>query len=183
MILSVYISMILCWDRMRKVSKDVENVVVSILCHGSSTRVVVGELGLSQSCIQRIKQQRLSSLKCPLQGRPRVLSSKQERACVHAMIVRGKENASEVVKELQESEGVNVSEWTMRRAFKRVGLFSKVKQKKPKLSSKHIRDQLDFAKRHQNWTISDWESVIFSNEGKINRFNSDGRSWCWVCDG
>ena len=88
---------------MRKVSKDVEDVV-SKPCHGSSTRIVTRELGLSQSCFQRIKQQCLPSLKCPLQGRPRVLSSRQERACVHAVTVEGKENASEVIKELRESE-------------------------------------------------------------------------------
>ena len=41
---------------MKKVSKDVEVVVVSKLCHGSTMRVVAGELNLSQSCIQRIKQ-------------------------------------------------------------------------------------------------------------------------------
>ena len=103
---------------MRKVSKDVKDVIVSKLCHRSSARVVAGELGLSQSCIQRIKQQCLPSLKCPLQGRPRVLSSKQERAYVNAVIVGGKENASEAVKELRESEGVNVSEWTVRRTLK-----------------------------------------------------------------
>ena len=67
---------------------------------------------------------------------------------MHVVTVGGKENASEVVKELRESEGVNVSGWTVRRAPKRVGLSSRVKQKKPKLSSKHIRDRLDFAKKH-----------------------------------
>ena len=182
-ILSMYISEILRWGRMRRVLKDVEDVVVSKLCHSSSTRVVGGELGLSQSCIQRIKQQRLPSLKCPLQGRPRVLSSRQKRAYIHAVTVGGKENASEAVKELQETEGVNVSRWPIRRALKQAGLSSRVKQKKPKLSLKHIRDRLDFAKKYRNWIVSDWERVIFSDECKINRFNSDGRSWCWVCDG
>ena len=95
-ILSVCISVILRWDRMRKVSKDVEDVVVSKLCHSSSTRVVAGELGPSRACIQRIKQQRLPGLKCLLQGRPRVLSSKQERACVHAVMVGSRENVSEL---------------------------------------------------------------------------------------
>ena len=86
-----------------------------------------GELGLSQSCIHRIKQQCLPSLKCPLQGRPRVLSSKQERAYIHVVTVVGKENVSEAVKELRESEGVNVSEWTVRKALKRARLFSRAK--------------------------------------------------------
>ena len=183
-ILSVCISLIHRWDRMRKVSKDVEDVVVSKLCHSSSTRVVARELGFSQSCILRIKQQCLSSLKCPIQGRPKILSSRQDRACVHAMTVGGKENASEAEKELRESEGVNVSRWTVRRALKRARLSSRVKHKKPKLSSKHIRDCLDFAKTYQNWSISDWERVIFfSHERRINCFKSNGRSWCWVRDG
>ena len=120
------------------------------------------------------KQQRLSSLKCPPQGRPTVLSSRQERACVHVVILGGKENASEAVKELRESEGVNVSGWIVRRALKRAGLSSKSKQKKPKPSSKHIQDCLDFAKRHRNWSVYEWEKVIFSYECKINHFNSDG---------
>ena len=78
---------------------------------------------------------------------------------------------------------MNVSGWTVRRALKRAGFPSRVKQKKPKLTQKHIKDRLDFAKRHQHWTLSDWQRVIFSDESKINRFNSDGRSWCWVRNG
>ena len=42
----VYISLILTWRRMRKVSKDMEDVV-SRLCYGSTMRVVGRELDLS----------------------------------------------------------------------------------------------------------------------------------------
>ena len=55
-----------------------------------------------------------------MQGVPRVLSSRQERACVYAIIVGSKENASEVVKELTESEGVNVSGWSVKRALNKL---------------------------------------------------------------
>jgi hypothetical protein len=91
----------------------------------------------------------------------------------------GHDNAAAVARDFRKESGVNVSDSTVRRT----GLSSKVKQKKPKLTPKHIRDRLDFAKRHQNWTVSDWERVIFSYESKINRFNLDGQSWCWVRDG
>ena len=40
-----------------------------------------------------------------------------------------------------------------------------------------------FAQRYENWTIADWKHVIFSDEIKINRFNPDDRSWCWIGDG
>ena len=39
-----------------------------------------------------------------------------------------------------------MSGWTMKRALKRVGLFLRVKQKKPKLSSKHILRLIRFCK-------------------------------------
>ena len=54
-------------------------------------------------------QQHLISLKCPPQSKSRVLSSRQERACIHAVTVGSKENVSEVVKELRVNEGANVS--------------------------------------------------------------------------
>ena len=71
---------------------------------------------------------------------------------------------------------------TMRSALRRGGLQSQVKQKKPRLSIKNVKARLDFARAHLDWTIDDWSRVIFSNESKINRFCSDGISWCWSRD-
>jgi len=56
------------------------------------------------------------------------------------------------------------------------------KKKKPALSTKNKRLRLEFAKQHENWTVEDWKRVIFSDETKINRFNSDGMNWCWYRD-
>ena len=36
---------------------------------------------------------------------------------------------------------------------------------------------------YENWTIDDWRCMIFSDKTKINRCNSNGRSWCWIGDG
>ena len=43
--------------------------------------------------------------------------------------------------------------------------------------------RLRFAQRFENWTIDDWKHGVFNDETKINRFNSYGRSWCWIGDG
>ena len=40
-----------------------------------------------------------------------------------------------------------------------------------------------FDQRYENRTIDDWKHVIFSDETKINRYCSNGRSWCWIEDG
>ncbi|KAG0964061.1 hypothetical protein G6F57_022231 [Rhizopus arrhizus] len=36
---------------------------------------------------------------------------------------------------------------------------------------------------HKDWTVDDWKRVIWSNETKINRFNSDGCTWAWIRSG
>ena len=42
--------------------------------------------------------------------------------------------------------------------------------------TKNVRCMLEFAQRHQDWTIHDWYRVIFSDETKINGFQFDGRT-------
>jgi hypothetical protein len=54
-----------------------------------------------------------------------------------------------------------------------------VKKKRPFLSKKHRRERMDFAITHQDWTVEDWKTVVWSDETKINRFGSDGRKWVW----
>lgn len=73
-----------------------------------------------------------------------------------------------------------MSDMIVGRVLCEAGLGAKVKQSKPKLIVAHIKARLEFAKRHKDWTISDWERVVFSDETKINRFCSDGHSWCWI---
>ena len=76
--------------------------------------------------------------------------------------------------------GISVSDSTIRRALSSSGLKAGKKEKRPFLSKKNIKDRFEFKKRHIHWTISDWESVIWSDETKINRFYSDGKNWCRV---
>src|SRR3954451_647967 len=54
-----------------------------------------------------------------------------------------------------------------------------VKRKKPLLTKKHMKERLDFAIAHKDWTVEDWKRVVWSDETKINRLGSDGRKWVW----
>ncbi len=82
-------------------------------------------------------------------------------------------------KELNQRFKISASRFTISRAFKKKGLKS---GEKPLLSQKNIKARLDFARSHQHWKTNDWERVVFSDETKINRFNSDGRTWFWSRD-
>jgi len=54
-----------------------------------------------------------------------------------------------------------------------------VKRKRALLSKRHKRERLDFALAHQDWTVEDWKTIVWSDETKINRLGSDGRKWVW----
>ena len=69
------------------------------------------------------------------------------------------------------------------RALREARLGAQVQQRKSFFSRKRVLARLRFVQRYENWIIDDWKRMILSDETKINRFNSDGRSWCWIGDG
>jgi hypothetical protein len=60
-----------------------------------------------------------------------------------------------------------------------IGLAEEVS--KLALFVKNIKEKLEFAKMYKDWTVHDWERVVFSDEKIINRLCFDGISWCWIC--
>src|SRR3954451_1708685 len=54
-----------------------------------------------------------------------------------------------------------------------------VKRKKPLLTKRHMKERLDFAIAHKDWTVEDWKRVVWSDETKIDCLGSDGRKWVW----
>jgi len=115
-------------------------------------------------------------------GRPKLLSEREENFCMMQMTTRKCKTVVDLSKEMKGRFNVTVSRQTISRTLKNKGMKSGEKKKKPLLSAKNIKARLDFAKTHQHWTADDWERVIFSDETKINRFNSDGRTWFWSRD-
>ncbi|KAG0920795.1 hypothetical protein G6F32_015418 [Rhizopus arrhizus] len=69
------------------------------------------------------------------------------------------------------------------KALHKAGLGAIEKPKKPLLSAKNIRKRLSWCMAHKDWTVDDWKRVVWSDETKINRFNSDGCTWAWIRSG
>jgi transposase len=166
---------------MRAISKQIQRNIHSLLQKGISTRQVAKRCNVSQSTVQRLQSHNPINVNKPPQGRPKKLSAQDEHACIRAITSGQLETAAAVTQQLCET-GVTVSSHTVRRTLKKAGLKATEKIRKPKLSPKNIKAQLDFAQQHRHWTVADWRRVIWSDETKINRFNSDGQAWCWTRD-
>ena len=154
--------------------------VVAELRKGKSCRQVMSDIGVSKSTVSRIRRTLDNFSSISKGGRPKKLSPRDTRSCFRAVTVDAVKSAGTVARQLDIDYGIKCSAQTVRRALKSLGLKAKKKIIKPALSAKNKKERLAFAKSHIDWTTDDWKRVIFSDETKINRFCSDGLSWCWV---
>jgi transposase len=168
---------------MRKTSSQTITNAITLLQNGRSYSQVAAQLSLSRAMVHKIKQEHLPNLAKRQAGRPRRLNARQVRSMVRQITSGQLDTATEAAKLLKQVKNIDVSAKTVRRALRQAGMKAVVKQKKPLLRPRHIRDRLAFAERHKDWTVDDWKRVIWSDETKINRFGSDGRKWCWKTPG
>jgi hypothetical protein len=132
--------------------------------------------------VNRIKKKHFENIIMPRRGRPQVLIIWEKRYAVRLVLVGGLDSAVEATRELKSALGIEVCFETMRNALREASLGSTAKVSKPTLSAKHVKERLEFAKMHKDWTIRDWEGVVFSDETKIIHLCFDGISWCWIHD-
>lgn len=164
---------------MLPLSKQQVDRILYLLDHGVSASSIAKQTGSGKATISRIRQIHRPNLPVSSGGRPRSLTDQNVRHGVH-LIASGKaDTAVEVARKLRDITNKPLSDQTVRNYLKEAGLKAVVKKKKPLLSSKQIRDRLDFAISHKDWTIDDWKRVVWSDETKINRLQSDGRKWTW----
>lgn len=69
--------------------------------------------------------------------------------------------------------------FTTLNALKSMGSIVRPKRRASFLSRKHQEEFLNWALAHKIWTIHDWRKVIFSDEPKINAWDSDGIEYYW----
>ena len=156
---------------------------ILMLENGFSTRDIAAKVGCgSHSSIVRLKKKYQETGKVENKkrtGRPCKLNDRNERTIIRRLINGECSNAIQLQKSLKTNDEIEVSSNTVRRALQKNGLVARVKRKKPLLSKKHREKRLKFAKRYKDWTISDWNKVVWSDESKFQIFGSDGRQYCW----
>ena len=108
-------------------------------------------------------------------GRPRVSNKRQDRQLIRSQLSDRFATSAELNQEWKLT-GIKASERTVRRRLVEADLRSRRAAKKPLLSKKNIRDRLQFCKKHKEWTVEDWNKVIFSDEAPFSLFGTSRRS-------
>jgi transposase len=160
--------------------------IQSVLSHLDSNKSLaqISEItGVSTGKISEIRSQLRSEAQKSVGGRPKLLSAADERQAIRMLTTGKADNAVQVTQALRDVTNTVVSAETVRRALRTAGMKAVTKKKRPLLKPRHIRERMDFAISHKDWTMADWKQVIWSDETKINRLGSDGKKWVWKMKG
>ncbi len=82
-------------------------------------------------------------------------------------------------KEVESQTGVTISRDTIWRTLQRNGMHGCRPRKKPLLKPRHKKAHLEFARAHADKDEDYWDSILWSDETKINVFGTDGFKTGW----
>ena len=154
--------------------KDVE----ALLRRGLTERAISCRLKVSRRTVQNVRRKmRDVPLACK-KGIKSKLSPAAKRRCIRLYTCGECDTVTEVTEAIEKELGLSISRRTVGRALAEFGVHSRKKKKVPLLSKKNIKARLAFARKYKDWGIDDWKRVIFSDETKINRYQTDGIQNC-----
>ena len=164
---------------MKPISAIQHSSVISLLQEGYSLCQIESKTGLGKSTIGRIKKEMDEDKENTKQGCPSKLSYRDRQAITRQISTERLDNAVEATHYINNIISNPVTPQTVRNALKAEEYYSVIKKKHPLLKKAHRQERLKFARYHENWTVADWKQVLWSDETKINRIESDGRTYTW----
>ncbi|CAI7771350.1 unnamed protein product, partial [Closterium sp. NIES-54] len=172
---------------MKRLSEEKQKRIMQRIAEGRSYRQIAQELGVSKSAVHDELLRHLGPktfdelVPSPAKtGRPRKFPEQIARIVIRSIVSGESKTAEAAAGMISSTHGISVTGATVQNTLKRHRVRAIEKPSKPRLSAKNVKDRMQWAKDHQHWTIDDWKRVVWSDETKICRFSSDGRSWAWI---
>ncbi len=149
---------------------DVRNKIVSLLQHTSFTKAEIArKFGVSAKTVYRLSSKQL--LHKPIEadrigkcGRKRCTTFREDRVIIRTARENRKLSCLDELKKKISERGVEVTIATLRRRFRQFGFIARKPPRKPMLTPAMIKKRISWAKMYKNWTMEDWNKVIFSDE-------------------
>ncbi len=162
-------------------SQDLRKKIISLHKKGEGYKKISKALLISQNTVAKVvqtfKKDHLKKKATILQRRPgrsRKLTPRQERLLMRRVEENRHASSLQLSKEVESKTGLTISRDTIRRTLKRNGMHGCRPRKKPLLKPRHKKARLEFARTHADKDEDYWESILWSDETKINVFGTDG---------
>lgn len=163
---------------MPRIPESERKEIIERLKSGLPARQIARNFSRSPQSVIKLRKKFLethSILDRPKSGRPRVTTKRQDRILERISLKNRRFSAAQVRNEAFLQSKLSVR--SVRRRLCQMGLFGRSAAKKPLVSRKNRLLRIQFAKAYLKWTVADWQRVIFTDESKFNRIQSDGRTY------
>lgn len=142
--------------------------IIDMLSNGIPQSEVAKTLHISRCAVQKnwIKFKNTGTINnLPKKGRPSKITPRLERT----IVIKSKLNPFLSLKDIkiEIKSTIDVSRMTICRVLNRNGLKTYRAAIKSKLSHKHTKNRLKFAKDYKRFSQSDWNNIIFSDECSV----------------
>ncbi len=158
----------------REMSQDLRKKIISLDKKGEGYKKISKALLISQNTVaevvQTFKKDGTATISQRRPGRPRKLTPRQERLLMRRVEENRHASSLQLSKEVESQTGVTISRDTIRRTLQRNGMHGCRPRKKPLLKPRHKKARLEFARAHADKDEDYWDSILWSDETKINVF-------------
>ncbi len=171
----------------REMSQDLRKKIIYLHKKGEGYKKISKALLISQNTVAKVvqtfKKDGTATISQRRPGRPRKLTPRQERLLMRRVEENRHASSLQLSTEVESQTGVTISRDTIRRTLQRNGMHGCRPRKKPLLKPRHKKARLEFASSHADKDEDYWDSILWSDETKINVFGSDGFKTVWRCKG
>jgi len=166
----------------KKEEIDIERRALIIAHHknGKSNRKIGTEMNINHSTVDYIIKKYHESgtlINKKRSGRSQITKSQEDIAIVLISKRNRRKTAPEITAEINCTRSKSVSVSTVKRRLQKAGLHGRISMKKPLLSAQNRKKRLTWAREHQNWTLEDWKTVLWTDESKFIIFGSRRRAF------
>ncbi len=171
----------------REMSQDLRKKIIYLHKKGEGYKKISKALLISQNTVAKVvqtfKKDGTATISQRRPGRPRKLTPRQERLLMRRVEENRHASSLQLSKEVESQTGVTISRDTIWCTLQRNGMHGCRPRKKPLLKPRHKKSRLDFARVHADKDEDYWDSILWSDEIKINVFGTDGFKTVWLCKG
>ncbi|KAL0202751.1 hypothetical protein M9458_000769 [Cirrhinus mrigala] len=152
----------------RHLTDEQRHLAMARLRVGGRQSDVTRELGVSQSVISRLASRHRTTGRVhdrPRSGAPRVTDCNDDQYLRTYALRHRYVTATQLQARLRDVRGTRVSRQTIRNRLHCFGLNARRPLQVTPLTPKHPRERLQWAQDHVTWTMQQWSTVLFRNDG------------------
>ncbi len=162
----------------REMSQNLRKKIISLHKKGEGYKKISKALLISQNTVAKVvhtfKKDGTATISQRRPGCERKLTPRQERLLMRRVEENRHASSVQLSKEVESQTGLTISCDTIRRTLQRNGMHGCRPRKKPLLKPRHKKACLEFARAHADKDEDYWDSILWSDETKINVFGTDG---------